>query len=277
MVEFPDRVAAPLGRTTQYPQRYDPGLLYAIARAEGRAALDLQGVPPLNGGDLWVAYELSWLSPAGVPRVAVAEFEVPCSSPRLIESKSLKLYLNSLNQTRFADPDALRSCLEADLSAACGAPISVSVHGLQSLADQGLHSPPGICLDDLELESPSASPCPERPRARAGAVTEERLHSHLLKTNCPVTGQPDWATLMIDYRGAPVDHAGLLAYIVSLRQHQDFHEHCVERIFGELWQRLRPERLVVAARYTRRGGIEINPWRSSDAGGAMPCGRLARQ
>ena len=277
MAEFSGLFTAPLGRNSSYPERYDPGLLHPIARTEGRAALELDGVPAMQGADLWVAYELSWLSPAGVPRVAVAEIEVPCNSPSLIESKSLKLYLNSLNQARFADADAVRSCLEADLSASCGAPVAVRIQGLRNFAGKGLGLPPGICLDDLDLDDPPLAATPERLRARPGAVVEEVLHSDLLKTNCPVTGQPDWATLIVDYRGPPIDRGGLLAYIVSMRQHRDFHEHCVERIFCELWRRLRPERLSVAARYTRRGGIEINPWRSSIPGATMPCGRLVRQ
>lgn len=276
MAELPELASAPLGRSTPYPERYDPGLLHPIARAAGRAALELDGVPML-GADLWVAYELSWLSPAGVPRVAVAEIELPCSSPCLIESKSLKLYLNSLNQTRFADADAVRSCLAADLAARCGAPVVVRILGLRDFARQRPGLPPGVCLDDLELREPPQVPNPDHLRTLPGAVVEEVLYSDLLKTNCPVTGQPDWATLIVAQRGAPLDRAGLLTYLLSLRHHQDFHEHCVERIFAELWRRLRPERLSVAARYTRRGGIEINPWRSSEAGSAMPCGRLVRQ
>ncbi|GMU46693.1 MAG: hypothetical protein AMXMBFR26_14750 [Porticoccaceae bacterium] len=277
MAELPGLSSAPLGRSTPYPECYDPGLLHPIARAAGRTALDLDGVPALHGADLWVAYELSWLSPAGVPRVAVAEFEVPCSSPCLIESKSLKLYLNSLNQTRFADADAVRACVAADLAACCGAPVAVRIFELREFARQRPDLPPGACLDDLELQDPPQAPNPDCLRTLPGAVVEEVLYSDLLKTNCPVTGQPDWATLIVAQRGAPVDRAGLLAYLLSLRHHQDFHEHCVERIFAELWRRLRPERLSVAARYTRRGGIEINPWRSSEAGATMPCGRLVRQ
>lgn len=277
MADIPDLSGTPLGRTTTYPERYDPGLLHPIARALGRSALDWRGVPAMRGVDLWVAYELSWLSEGGVPRVAIAEIAVPCSSPWLIESKSLKLYLNSLNQTVFASAEALRVCLEQDLSACCGSAVAVRLHGLRDYGAQAPELPPGICLDDIALEDPPREPSPELLRALPGAVVTEVLYSDLLKTNCPVTGQPDWATLIVDYRGPPIDRAGLLGYIVSLRHHQDFHEHCVEQIFCALWQRLQPERLGVAARYTRRGGIEINPWRSSDPDAAMPCGRLARQ
>ncbi|HEX4881332.1 MAG TPA: NADPH-dependent 7-cyano-7-deazaguanine reductase QueF [Porticoccaceae bacterium] len=277
MADIPDLSGTPLGRITAYPERYDPGLLHPIARALGRSALDWRGVPAMRGVDLWVAYELSWLSESGVPRVAIAEIAVPCSSPCLIESKSLKLYLNSLNQTVFASAEALRVCLEQDLSACCGSAVAVRLHGLRDYVAQPPVLPPGICLDDLDLDDLPREPSPALLRALPGAAVAEVLYSDLLKTNCPVTGQPDWATLIVDYRGPPIDRAGLLGYIVSLRHHQDFHEHCVEQVFCALWQRLRPERLGVAARYTRRGGIEINPWRSSEVDAAMPCGRLARQ
>lgn len=279
MAEPPrDLASSPLGRQTPYPERFDPGLLHPIDRAAGRAALDAVGVPQLQGADLWVAYELSWLSERGLPRVAIAEFEVPCQSPRLIESKSLKLYLNSLHQTAFAGPDAVRARLQIDLSAACGAEVAVRIYGLAEYGRRGLVEPPGICLDDIEPEPEALrwQPSPELLRVRPGSATAEVLYSDLLKTHCPVTGQPDWATLIVAYRGSPIDRAGLLAYVVSLRRHSDFHEHCVERIFCALWQRVRPEWLRVAARYTRRGGIEINPWRSS-APGAPPGGRLPRQ
>ncbi|MFZ5655192.1 MAG: NADPH-dependent 7-cyano-7-deazaguanine reductase QueF [Pseudomonadota bacterium] len=277
MAEPPEHLAgAPLGRPTPYPERFDAGLLHPIDRATGRAALDWTGVPEPYGTDLWVAYELSWLSATGMPRVAIAEFEVPCDSPRLIESKSLKLYLNSLNQTAFAGPGAVEARLRADLSAACGAGVAVRLYGLAEYGRRGLSEPPGTCLDGIDLEAPPQHPSPRMLRVRPGEVTTEMLHSDLLKTHCPVTGQPDWATLILEYRGSPIDRAGLLAYVVSLRRHSDFHEHCVERIFCDLWRQLRPERLSVVARYTRRGGIEINPWRSSQPG-AAPGGRLPRQ
>lgn len=279
MVEPPrdDSSAAPLGRVTRYPERFDPGLLYPMERAAGRTGPVAAGSPGLHGADLWVAYELSWLAPGGVPRVAIAEFEVPCDSPRLIESKSLKLYLNSCNQTVFAGPEALRRQLAADLSAAAGAPVAVRLYSLADYGRRGLAAPPGLSIDAAEVADPPPQPCPERLRALPGAVVSEVLHSDLLKTNCPVTGQPDWATLVVAYRGPPIDRGALLAYVISLRHHSDFHEHCVERIFGDLWQRVRPEQLLVAARYTRRGGIEINPWRSSRPGAAAPGGRLPRQ
>lgn len=277
MAELPGLSTTPLGRSTPYPDHYDPGLLHPIVRAEGRSVLDRSAVSVMRGTDLWVAYELSWLSLRGMPRVAVAEIEVPSDSPRLVESKSLKFYLNSLNQTGFATVDAVRGCLETDLAACCGASVGVRIHELRDFALQPLTLPPGFCLDDLDLEQIPATPCPERLRTLPGAVAEQLLYSDLLKTNCPVTGQPDWATLMVAHRGRPLDRTGLLAYIISLRHHQDFHEHCVEQIFCELWQRLEPEALTIAARYTRRGGIDINPWRSSDPDAIMPCGRLVRQ
>lgn len=212
-----------------------------------------------------------------MPQVAIAEFEVPCDSPRLVESKSLKLYLNSCNQTVFAGPGAVREQLAADLSAAAGAPVGVRLYSLSGYGRRGLASPPGLCIDAAEVAAPPQEPSPECLRTLSGAAVSEVLHSDLLKTNCPVTGQPDWATLVVAYRGPPIDRAALLAYVVSLRRHSDFHEHCVERIFADLWQRVRPEQLLVAARYTRRGGIEINPWRSSRPEATCPVGRLPRQ
>ena len=272
-----DSLAPPLGRATPYPEHFDPGLLYPMERVAGRSGLLAKGSPRLHGADLWVAYELSWLAPGGMPQVAIAEFEVPCDSPRLVESKSLKLYLNSCNQTVFAGPGAVREQLAADLSAAAGAPVGVRLYSPSGYGRRGLASPPGLCIDAAEVAAPPQEPSPECLRTLSGAAVSEVLHSDLLKTNCPVTGQPDWATLVVAYRGPPIDRAALLAYVVSLRRHSDFHEHCVERIFADLWQRVRPEQLLVAARYTRRGGIEINPWRSSRPEATCPVGRLPRQ
>ena len=271
-----DLPGSPLGRTTAYPQRYDPDLLHPIARATGRAVLPPAALQALQGTDFWTAFELSWLGPRGMPRVAVAEIAIPCASPNIVESKSLKLYLNSLNDTRFATPDAVAARMQADISACCGAPVEVSLHSLGDYARQGIRQPPGACLDAIELDAPVFEPDAASLCAARGTRVAEVLYSDLLKTNCPVTGQPDWATVVVDYCGPRIDRAGLLAYILSFRHHSDFHEHCVERMFCDLWCRVQPERLSLMARYTRRGGIDINPWRTS-AQCQPPRGRLVRQ
>jgi 7-cyano-7-deazaguanine reductase len=277
MTDLPGEPSASLlGRATSYPRQYDPDLLHPIARATGRAALPPAALRTLQGTDFWTAFELSWLGPRGMPRVAVAEIAIPCTSPNIVESKSLKLYLNSLNDTRFATSDAVAARMRTDISACCDVPVEVSLHNLGDYARQGICKPVGECLDAIELDEPGFAPDVANLCAAPGTRVAEVLYSDLLKTNCPVTGQPDWATVVVDYCGPRIDRAGLLAYILSFRHHSDFHEHCVERMFCDLWCRVQPERLSLMARYTRRGGIDINPWRSS-GGGAPPLGRLVRQ
>lgn len=270
---------SPLGKQVAGSAVHDPDLLFPIARAAAREAMGLADPLPFHGVDIWNAWELSWLDQRGKPRVAIGEFRIPASSPNLIESKSFKLYLNSLNQTRFADADALRAVLLAELSSAAGAPIEVvllPVAPLQSAPIQGLD---GDCIDDLDIDIDQYGP----PQAgflhvHAAAVpTTEVLVSHLLKSNCPVTGQPDWASVQIRYRGNRIDRAGLLRYLVSYRNHDDFHEQCVERIFRDLLARCAPQELTVHARYTRRGGLDINPWRSNVAAATADNPRLQRQ
>ncbi|MCK9563427.1 MAG: NADPH-dependent 7-cyano-7-deazaguanine reductase QueF, partial [Bacteroidales bacterium] len=261
-----------LGAATEYPRHYDPGLLVPIPRAEGRAAF---GSIAFRGVDLWTAYELSWLNDRGRPCVAIAEFRVSCDSPNIVESKSFKLYLNSLNQARLAAPERLVATLVEDLGGAFGAAVEVTLYSLDEYAARGLWRPEGECLDEIDTECEHFSPAPEL-LAAAGAVVEETLYSHLLKSNCPVTDQPDWATVVIRYRGPAIHRQGLLRYIVSFRQHQGFHEHCVERIFSDLMERCAPEWLEVHARYTRRGGLDINPSRGSRPLLALPR-RDARQ
>ena len=265
-----DAAASPLGKTTAYASQYAPELLFPIPRKGKRDELGLAaGALPFVGEDLWNAYELSWLNPRGKPVVAVATFRVPADSPRLIESKSLKLYLNSLNQTAFADAEAVADTLARDLSAAAGAPVRVDLAPLGGQPPAEIAYPKGVLLDELDIDcrdylpAPAwlvAAPDPEPP-------VEETLYSHLLKSNCLVTGQPDWAMVVIRYRGRPIDRAGLLRYLVSFRNHNEFHEQCVERIFCDLWRHCRPEALAVHARYTRRGGLDINPFRSSGRAG----------
>lgn len=255
----------PLGRATQYKAEYDPGLLCPIPRQPKRAELGLGVELPFYGIDLWNAYELSWLTPQGKPVVAMGEFRIPCASPRLIESKSFKLYLNSFNQTRCADFEAVRSLLAEDLGAAAGAVVTVRLIDAAGFAGLSLASLPGQCIDDLDLAIDDYSLNAELLVGAADPAqqVEETLHSHLLKSNCLVTRQPDWGSVLIRYQGGRIDRQALLRYLISFRQHDEFHEQCVERIFVDLLRYCRPEKLTVYARYSRRGGLDINPYRSN--------------
>jgi len=268
---------SPLGRETRYAQRHDPALLFPIARAAGRDALGLGTALPFHGVDLWNAYELSWLDARGKPQIALARFAVPASSPNLIESKSFKLYLGSFSGTRMAGTDAVRACLVSDLSRAAGAPVEVALTPPADFAAERIETLDGECIDDLDLAiSDYGPPRLEYLSAEVTERIEEVLVSHLLKSNCPVTGQPDWASVQIAYAGPRIAREGLLRYLVSFRDHSDFHEQCVERIFCDIRARCACERFAVYARYTRRGGLDINPWRSTSAG-VPPNPRLARQ
>jgi 7-cyano-7-deazaguanine reductase len=243
----------PLGQKSAYIQTYTPELLFPIPR---KSTMDLFGF------DLWHGYELSCLNPYGKPRVYVAEFIFPCKSPYLIESKSFKLYLNSFNQTKVESLDALGKILVKDLSNACGAAVEVKLKNLNEVNHESFQTLLGICLDDADISCDTYHVNPDYLECE-NTIISESVYSHLLKSNCPVTNQPDWASLVIDYAGKKINHSGLLRYIVSFRDHQDFHEQCVERIFADIWQRCTPEKLTVAAYYTRRGGLDINPVRSS--------------
>lgn len=268
---------SPLGKSSTYLSQYDASLLFGIARATKWRELGFSADHlPYVGVDIWNCYELSWLLPSGKPVVAIGQFSVPADSPNIIESKSFKLYLNSLNQSVYDSFAEVAALLIRDLSKVAGAPVEVELKTLQAVSAEGLHTPQGLCIDDLDIslsryESPSLAllSCGSEP-------VEEQLYSHLLKSNCPVTGQPDWGTVHVHYRGKALNHASLLAYLVSFRQHQDFHEQCVERIFLDLQQLLQPEFLSVHARYVRRGGLDINPYRSSEPT-AITNLRLARQ
>ncbi|CAH0208905.1 MULTISPECIES: NADPH-dependent 7-cyano-7-deazaguanine reductase QueF [unclassified Pseudomonas] len=269
---------SPLGKSSEYIATYSPELLFPIPRAAKWAELGLSAETlPYRGVDYWNCFELSWLLPSGKPVVAIGEFAIPADSPNIIESKSFKLYLNSLNQSVFATAQALVEVLEQDLSATAGKPVTVRVRSLDEAAREGLNALPGSCIDDLDVSiSNYAAPQPELLDCDPTQIVEQRLHSHLLKSNCPVTGQPDWGSVVVEYRGAALDPASLLAYLVSFRQHADFHEQCVERIFLDLQQCLQPEYLTVYARYVRRGGLDINPYRTTLA--EMPANRrLVRQ
>lgn len=263
-----------LGEQTTYPQCYDPGLLVSIPRSHGRTQLNLPEA--LWGADLWTAYELSWLSGNGKPHAAVAEFEISCNSPNIVESKSFKLYLNSLNMARFVSEEELGAVLQRDLSAAIGTPVGMTLYTVDEYADQGLATLPGCSLDGLDIDFSVYECDPGLLQIDSRPVVEETLYSHLFRSNCPVTGQPDWASIVVSYRGSAISREGLLRYLVSYRQHQDFHENCVEQIFAHILERCRPDRLTVAARFTRRGGLDINPIRSTGAL-SLHLGRLSRQ
>ncbi|MDF9756039.1 MULTISPECIES: NADPH-dependent 7-cyano-7-deazaguanine reductase QueF [Pseudomonas] len=258
---------SPLGKSSEYIATYTPSLLFPIPRLAKWAELGVSGdALPWQGVDFWNCFELSWLLPSGKPVVAIGEFAIPCDSPNIIESKSFKLYLNSLNQTVFASVAELQACLANDLSAAAGKPVAVKVSTLAEVEGQGVSALPGQCIDALDVSiSNYEQPQPELLRCAADRVVEETVHSHLLKSNCPVTGQPDWGSVVVEYKGRALDHASLLTYLISFRQHADFHEQCVERIYLDLKNLLKPEHLTVYARYVRRGGLDINPYRSTGA------------
>ncbi|MEZ0122557.1 MAG: NADPH-dependent 7-cyano-7-deazaguanine reductase QueF [Candidatus Reddybacter sp.] len=262
----------PLGKTLDYPSAYAPQLLFAIPREVGRAALGLAldasskatKLLPFSGDDLWTAYEISGCDTKGKPWVAVGEFTLPCTSPFIVESKSLKLYLNSLNQHRFISLQAARQTIADDLSRVAGAPVTVQLYSIDDYARKGLTVFGGQCLDELDVDCSVYQPDAELLAfsGKAEELVDETVYSHLMKSNCPVTGQPDWATIYVRYSGRPICHRSLLRYLVSYREHQGFHEHCVERVFLDIIKHCQPSSLVVSARYTRRGGLDINPLRT---------------
>lgn len=267
-----------LGREVAYPTRHDPSLLFPIPRAAGRAELGLHGALPFAGVDRWHAYELSWLDARGKPVVATATFTVPADSPHLVESKSLKLYLNSINAHRFHDKEAARATIAHELARAAGAEVQVAF-GLPPIDAHG-GGARAIDLDALGVDIAADGYGPPQPahlQADDGHDADETLASQLLKSNCPVTGQPDWASVRIAYRGPRIHRHGLLRYLVSFRDHAGFHEQCVERIFVDVLARCRPRALVVDARYTRRGGLDINPVRATPGLALPPVGRDLRQ
>jgi 7-cyano-7-deazaguanine reductase len=271
--------ASPLGKPSSYCSQYEPSLLFPIARQGKRDELGLSGTLPFFGVDIWNAYEISWLNMRGKPEVAIATVVVPAESPNIVESKSFKLYLNSFNQTRLAGSDALLSLLRADLSAGFGAPVQVTLTPAHEFAALKMGQMEGLLLDRLDIEVDSYQPNPALLRAdQTAAPVQETLVSHLLKSNCLVTGQPDWGSVQVAYVGAPIDQEGLLKYLIGLREHNEFHEQCVERIFIDILRRCKPSKLAVYARYTRRGGLDINPWRSNFSTGMAPSNlRHARQ
>lgn len=250
-----------LGKTTIYSDQYDASLLDPIPRTKAR-----QAELPVTfiGVDLWTAFEISWLNPQGLPQIAIGEFIFFCTSEAIVESKSFKLYLNSLIQTRFDSRQQVIDLLSADLSAATGSKVDVILYDIEEY--NGLNpiaEPKGSCLDHQQVTIEAYQPDADLLSAKSDHVVTETLYSHLLKTNCPVTDQPDWASIYISYTGPQIDRAGLLQYIVSFRQHQDFHEQCVEKFFTDILLHCHCAELTVYARYMRRGGLDINPFRST--------------
>jgi 7-cyano-7-deazaguanine reductase len=276
-----------LGKASRYADQYDASLLFPIARAPKRAEIGLGSAPPFFGADMWTAFELSWLNMRGKPQVAIAHFTVPCESPNIIESKSFKLYLNSFNNTRFEDAAQVHAHLRTDVNEALwrGAERKGTA-GLRLLGPELFDREPvyeldGLNLDRLDVECSRYTPAPDLLRTvdagQGEAPVSEVLVSNLLKSNCLVTGQPDWASVQISYTGAQIEQEGLLQYLVSYRNHDEFHEQCVERMFMDIWTRCKPIKLTVYARYTRRGGLDINPFRTSHPQQLPGNTRTARQ
>ncbi len=281
---------SPLGKASTYADRYDASLLFPIARASKREEIGLHAnaTPPFFGADMWTAFELSWLNLRGKPQVALAHFTIPCESPNIIESKSFKLYLNSFNNSQFPDAEAVLAHLRADVNEAVWrgvtvqSSVGVRLIGPELFDREPIYELDGLNLDRLDIECNRYTPAPDLLKTvdyegSAQGPVSEVLVSNLLKSNCLVTGQPDWGSVQISYTGAAIDQEGLLQYLVSFRNHNEFHEQCVERIFMDVWTRCKPLKLTVYARYTRRGGLDINPFRTSHPQALPGNTRMARQ
>jgi 7-cyano-7-deazaguanine reductase len=264
-----------LGVHTPVVDEYSPQLLYPIPRHDARERLGLKDPLPFAGSDLWHAYEMSWLDHIGKPVARVGRFTIEASSPNMVESKSFKLYLNSLNNTRFATDEEAAATIKRDIGRTVGEDVALELFDPDERSLTGAELS-GVCVDDLPVAIQPGEPEAAMLRVQAAGIAEEQLYSHLLRSLCPVTGQPDWATVWIHYRGAGIDHGSLLQYIIAYRQHQEFHEQCVERMYNDIWQRCAPEFLHIQGFYTRRGGLDISPFRSSDTA-ARPLPRLNRQ
>lgn len=251
-----------LGKTTKYVQTYTPDLLFPVSRTLARSKSNLSEPLPFVGEDIWNGTELSWLNSKGKPQIALAEFRFPCTSPYIVESKSFKLYLNSFNQSSFENQDEVLSTLVNDLTSIVQSEIKVQLLSPHQVIGRKLTSFNGICLDNLDICADTYTVNPEFLRT-SNEIVQESLFSNLLKSNCMATGQPDWGSILIRYRGKKIDHEGLLKYIISYRNHVGFAEHCTEQIFQDIMQMCQPENLTVYARYTKRGGLDINPYRSN--------------
>ena len=254
----------PLGKRTLYPVTYDPGLLFPIARSVNRKKLGIATHEvPFRGYDSWRAYELSWLDRRGKPTVATGEFIVPSNSKFMTESKSLKLYLNSLNQMQFSSVTEVQETISRDLSAAVQSPAIVYLYTVDDDINFSINKPFGNCLDDLEIATDCYLPNPKFLKADAAVQVIETLYSNLFRSHCPVTSQPDWGTVVISYSGAAIDREGLLMYLISFRTHEGFHEDCAEKIFTDIVKYTDPQSLSVSMNFLRRGGLEINPVRTN--------------
>lgn len=259
----------PLGQTSVYIEHYTPTLLFPVARTESRTPLGIKDKIPFYGEDIWNLYELSWLDEMGKPLAAIGELRIPCDSPNIVESKSLKLYLNSFNQSKFNTLEIVKSTMIHDIANCVGTPVNLQLF----LPQEAIK--PSFPLHAISIDDQAISPSPYHPHPESLAVQsnaekiQETLVSHLFKSNCPVTHQPDWASIYIDYAGSPIDQAGLLHYLISYRQHQAFHEACVEQIFLDIQNYCQPHELSVYARFCRRGGIDINPFRSTHHKGGV--------
>jgi len=262
-----------LGKTTTYKSTYDASLLQGVPRSLNRDSLDIdKSELPFYGEDVWYGYEVSWLNPKGKPVVAIAEFRFPCTSDSIVESKSFKLYLNSFNQSKFDSHQSVKEHLEQDLSKIVNATITVSLFDVDNcpplIINQGDHT----CIDHLDISIEAYELAPEVLKTtQTETVSAKKLVSHLLKSNCLITNQPDWASVYIEYSGQQIDESALLQYLISFREHNEFHEQCVERIYTDIMKYCQPNELTVFARYTRRGGLDINPYRSSTDTKAPDC------
>lgn len=273
-----DETHSPLNQKTAYEEHYNPSLLFPIPRSRNRLTIGVKKTLPFMGVDIWNAYELSWLNQRGKPEIALAQFIIPADSPMLVESKSFKLYLNSFNQTKVASKEALLDILIKDLNAAYESSITIKLLTPREFAQEKIIELSGVCIDHLDIEVEEYRLDPTSLEVEEDqAPIEETLTSHLLKSNCLVTGQPDWGSLHIHYVGKPIRHESLLRYIIGFRQHTEFGEHCVERIFMDIMQHCAPSKLSVYARYTRRGGLDINPFRTNFTGPLPQNIRTARQ
>jgi 7-cyano-7-deazaguanine reductase len=268
--------ASPLGKNSHYISHYQRDLLFPLPRKTKRDEIGVPHTLPFFGADIWNGYEISWLDAKGKPQVAIAEFSFPCTSPNIIESKSFKLYLNSFNNTPLDSVTAAAALMTRDLSEAAEAPVSVKLILVTDYDESGIETFTGTNVDLLEVACDNYLVDPAL-LTTSTTPAQETLFSNLLKSNCLVTGQPDWGTVKIDYQGNKINQEGLLKYIVSFRNHNEFHEQCVERIFMDIMRQCKPQQLSVYARYTRRGGLDINPYRSTDVNYQPGNGRLCRQ
>lgn len=270
--------ALSLGKETQYHDQYDAGLLQGVPRSLNRDSLALTAENlPFHGADIWTMYELSWLNSKGLPQVAIGHVELDATTENLIESKSFKLYLNSFNQTRFENWDIVEKTLLKDLTTCAKGKINLTIYPLSHFTSQPIVNFAGECIDEQDIEIDNYQfDVQWLNESTTETLVEETLVSHLLKSNCLITNQPDWGSVAIQYKGKKIDREKLLRYLVSFRQHNEFHEQCVERIFHDIMQLCEPETLTVYARYTRRGGLDINPWRSN-CEFVPEISRLARQ